>query len=192
MEKLLEILKSLTTNLAEGLQELKDSNVEQAVEKITSVVDLVKEATTEAEAVKAEADEDKETLEKTKADNLAIIEKIASNADALQVIEKWVNLGISGDKMEAVLSDIKALQDALNLAGGTDALLKSLTDQKETAELVEKIAKKVSVSKQVKGDDDEEDDDTGKQPVAKFKSFRGAFNRANGYDADEDDDGDDE
>lgn len=171
MKDLLEILKSLTTSLADGLKDLSEGNVDSAVEKITSVVPLLKTATETAETIDAEAQATEVELEKTKAGNMELIQKVAENPDALQAIEKWVNLGISGDKMETILSDIKALSEALG-AGGLDNLVKTLEDVKETKDLVEKLAKKVNVSKQVVsgGEDDEEDDD--KTPVTKFKSFR--------------------
>lgn len=77
-------------------------------------------------------------------------------------IAKRVNLGISADTMEGVIKDVKALMDVLG-TGGINVLKEVIDQSKANAEDIEKISKKVSISKQVAGDDEEE------KPVQKSK-----------------------
>lgn len=162
MQKLLEILKSLKTDFEGVLVALKDGDTANAIEKSVAVVSLLKTAEDEAQAVidtpadpapagdkpaeggEGEAPADPEApktedLEKTK---------------ALQVeIEKRVNLGISADTMEGVIKDVKALMDVLG-TGGISVLKEVIDTCKTNSEAIEKLSKKVSISKQVEGGDE--------------------------------------
>lgn len=70
-------------------------------------------------------------------------------------IAKRVNLGISADTMEAVIKDVKTLMEVLNGAGGIQVLKEVIEQSKTNTETIDKISKKVAISKQV-GDDEEE------------------------------------
>ena len=167
MQKILEILKSLKTDFEGVLVALKAGDNADAIEKCVNVVSVLKNAEDEAKTLEdkpadqpagdapagdtpADGGDDKpagdenptaEDLEKTK---------------AMQVeIAKRVNLGISADTMEAVIKDVKTLMEVLNGAGGIQVLKEVIEQSKTNTETIDKISKKVAISKQV-GDDEEE------------------------------------
>lgn len=171
MQKLLEILKSLKTDFEGVLVALKDGDTANAIEKSVAVVSLLKTAEDEAQAVidtpadpAGDAPADGGDKGDAPADPVAPTEEELEKTKALQVeIAKRVNLGISADTMEGVIKDVKALMDVLG-TGGINVLKEVIETCKTNSEAIEKLSKKVSISKQV-GESDEGDE----KPVQKSR-----------------------
>lgn len=163
-KELLEMLKTFASTIGEGLQELKAGNTEQAIKKFAEATEPLNKTIEDGEKA-VENGENETDVEKA-------IKKFAENPDALVAIEKWVNLGISGDKMESVITDVKALVDFLDKAGGVEKI-------KETVEKTEELNKTLTATLEKSQQlEDEGDDDKGDAVVN--KTFRNAFNKAQG------------